>query len=72
MMMAPFLLQAVQLLLDICKLGRSIMVIMTRKMDTLLPIIDFIIMGNNGSIIIVGDNDVITGVLIRNNDVIMM
>ena len=70
MMMAPFLLQAVQLLLDICKLGRSIMVIM--KMDTLLPIIDFIIMGNNGSLIIVGDNDVITGVLIRNNDVIMM
>ena len=72
MMMAPFLLQAVQLLLDICKLGRSIMVIMTRKMDTLLPIIDFIIMGNNGFLIIVGDNDVITGVLIRNNDVIMM
>ena len=70
MMMAPFLLQAVQLLLDICKLGRSKMVIM--KMDTLLPIIDFIIMGNNGSISIVGDNDVITGVLIRNNDVIMM
>ena len=70
MMMAPFLLQAVQLLLDICKLGRSIMVIM--KMDTLLPIIDFIIMGNNGFLIIVGDNDVITGVLIRNNDVIMM
>ena len=70
MMMAPFLLQAVQLLLDICKLGRSKMVIM--KMDTLLPIIDFIIMGNNGFLIIVGDNDVITGVLIRNNDVIMM
>ena len=50
-------------------------------MDSLLPIIDLVIMGNNGSIItvitdnnglvIIGNNDVITDAIMSNKRVIM-
>ena len=36
-------------------------------MNSLLPIIDLVIIGNNG-IVIIGNNDVITDVIIGNNE----